>query len=530
MLKQVFQEDIWLAAAVLLLVGLSIDASKFRVNAVTLNRMTLALVATFVVALCYFGHYAVLDGYDYTRDEQLVRFDAWIFQQGRLTWPIPAEWQPDADVLTLRFMLPVEQPTAWVSAYLPGNAALHALVGRFTDESLTTPLLSGLSLPLLWSCARKIWPEDREAATVAIALLVCSGQFLLNGMTAYAMSAHLFFNLVWLRLFLNDRRFSDAIALPVGWFATGLHQPLFHPLFVAPFLLALLIERRWRRLALFGAGYLVIGLFWLQYPVYLHDLVSGPLSTDQSGAGYADRLSEAFNLDWSNLWLTCANLLRFITWQHVMLIPLMLAAWPAIRRDRLASTLALGLVLPIVVLAIILPLQGPGFGYRYLHPVLGNAVLLGAFGWRALAPIHSRLRPALVVASAVGLAILLPIQMTMSYLRYAPEARASSTIDASGADYAVIRVKDGFHYGSIVFNHPDLAKRPIRLMAKDIKDPSKLATRICKPGTKVALATNAFYLPGAAYFGVPPLDTADANLPALRAPYEAAGCRVILLR
>jgi hypothetical protein len=67
-------------------------------------------------------------------------------------------------------------------------------------------------------------------------------------------------------------------------------------------------------------------------------------------------------------------------------------------------------------------------------------------------------------------------------------------------------------------------------MAEDIKDPAKLAARICKPGTKVAFATNSFYLPGAAYFGVPSPNTADASLPALRAPYEAAGCKVVLLR
>jgi hypothetical protein len=500
-MNQIALEDIWLAAAGLLLAGLSALASRMKLDVLALGRTTLALSAVAVVVLCYIGHYAVLHGYDLTRDEQMVRF-------------MPA----------------VSQPTAWVSTYLPGNAALHALVGRFTDDALTAPLLAGMSLPLLWSCARKIWPEDREAATVAIVLLVCSGQFLLSGMTAYAMPAHLFFNLVWLRLFLNDRRFSDVIALAVGWFATGLHQPLFHPLFVAPLLLVLLIERRWRRLAFLGVGYLAIGVFWLQYPEYQHGLVSGPLSTDLLGAGFIDRIRAVFNLDWTSLWLTCANLFRFITWQHILLIPLMLAAWPAIRRDRLAASLALGLVLPIVVIAIILPFQGPGFGYRYLHPVLGNAALLGTFGWRALAPIHDRLRPAMLAASAAGLAILLPVQMGMSYLRYAPNARASATIDASGADYAVIRVADGFHYTNVVLNHPDLANRPIRLWAEKIKDPARLAARICKPGTKVAFATNSFYLPGAAYFGIKPDNTADAYLPTLRAPYEAAGCQVVLLR
>ena len=65
-------------------------------------------------------------------------------------------------------------------------------------------------------------------------------------MTAYAMPAHLCFNLLWLRLFLADRRRADLGAIAVGFIATGLHQPLFHPMFVAPFMLMLLLERNWR--------------------------------------------------------------------------------------------------------------------------------------------------------------------------------------------------------------------------------------------------------------------------------------------
>jgi hypothetical protein len=40
----------------------------------------------------------------------------------------------------------------------------------------------------------------------------------------------------------------------------------------------------------------------------------------------------------------------------------------------------------------ILPYQGHGFGYRYLHAQMGDAALLGAYGWQRLGPWRDRLR------------------------------------------------------------------------------------------------------------------------------------------
>jgi hypothetical protein len=43
-----------------------------------------------------------------------------------------------------------------------------------------------------------------------------------------------------------------------------------------------------------------------------------------------------------------------------------------------------GLLLPLAVMTAILPYQGHGFGYRYLHAQMGDAALLGAYGWQRL--------------------------------------------------------------------------------------------------------------------------------------------------
>ncbi|MBS0474941.1 MAG: hypothetical protein JSR28_07305 [Proteobacteria bacterium] len=532
--RLVFKQDLWLAVGLVGVAIMVLIASGRNAAPLRLNARSAAVVALAVVAVTYAGRYLVLENYDLVRDEQLVGFDAWIYGQGHLVWPIPEMWRDHVEALGTTFMYPVAHPVAWVSSYLPGNALLHAAVGSIADPGLTSPLLAGGSAWLLWSCARRIWPDDREAATVALLIMVLSGQFLVAAMTTWAMSAHLFFNLLWLRLFLNDRRGTDAVAILIGAFATGLHQPLFHPMFVAPFLGVLLAQRRWLRLAPFVLAYAAIGLFWLSWPHWIQPLVAGPASgaaaAASAGGGFLDRLSGALGSNTDNLTLTAANLLRFVTWGHLATLPLVFAAWPMIRRAALPAALAVGVALPIVVLAVILPWQGYGFGYRYLHPVLGNVALLAAYGWRNLESLLPRLRTAMLVASAGMVMVVLPMQFVLAHRFVDATATASRTIDASHADYAIIRIADGFGFGNIVYNSPDLSNRPIRLVADDIPDHARLAARICHAGVTVAMPANSFYRAGTIFFVAKPFDTADATLARLRVPYEAAGCRIVVLR
>ena len=72
---------------------------------------------------------------------------------------------------------------------------------------------------------------------VAAVLLATSSQFLLTAMTPYSMTAHLALNLAWLWLFLRGGVVGHSLAIAVGALACGLHQLVFHPLFVAPFAL-----------------------------------------------------------------------------------------------------------------------------------------------------------------------------------------------------------------------------------------------------------------------------------------------------
>ncbi len=528
--KYLLQQDLWLLEAFLILSVPLFVSIRPMSRELRLGHHHILLVTLALLALCYLGHSLLLMSYDLSRDEQMANFDAAIFSHGRLTWPLPPEWQKDAAALNLEFMLPVRHPVAWVSSYLPFNAILRAAVSIIADPALTGPLLTAGSLLLVWDIARRIWPEEREAPTVAALLLMGSGQFVITGMTAYAMPGHLFFNLLWLRLFLADRRLCDGLAILVGFVATGLHQPLFHPMFVAPFLLLPLLDRRWLRLAIFSLGYGIIGVFWLSWPLFIHSLVAGPASvTAAAGTDYLSRTLQAFSLTLANPTLTAANILRFCTWQHLFLVPLMAVGFRVVRKDRFAAAVAASFLLPVFVIAIILPYQGIGFGYRYLHGVLGNAVLLALFGWQTLSMRHDELRPVILRATVASLLILLPIQAWMARARYAPFARASAQIDQSGADYFVIKATDGPLTHDLGLNRPDLSNRPLRLDAEEINDMPALARRICHPGVSVAFGNDSFYAPTWAYFNNRAERLASANLTKLKVPFEKAGCSVKLL-
>ncbi|MDE1917136.1 MAG: hypothetical protein KGH96_13700, partial [Sphingomonadales bacterium] len=501
----------------------------------TLSPRTALVLALAMIAVAAMGRRWLLMDYDLSRDEQMASFDSWIYAHGALAWPIPPEWRHDAPMLNLLFMLPVGHPVAWVSSYLPGHTGLRALVGLMTPAwlggaGLTSPLMLGASVWLLNGIARRML--TREGTVVAMLMLLLSGQGLLAGMSAFAMPAHLAVNLLWLRLFLANRPRADAAAIAVGVLGTGLHQPLFHPMFVAPWLVLLLVRRQWLRLITYTLAYGCIGLFWLAWPEVTHHLVWGPGSyTSDVGTDYLSRLIDMLRQNDHNLPMMAANLLRFATWNHLALLPLVILGAQAARRDGEVAALLAGLVLPVVVMGLILPYQGYGFGYRYLHGLLGNAALLAGFGWQRLAPWHDRLRPALAAAS-MGTLAMMAVQSAMTHRLYATFAAESAAITASGADYTILGGNDGAFALDLILNRPDLSNRPLRLSIWEIDGADALAARLCRHGDgkgrkTIALPLDSFFAREDALFGRKSSGEASGRFAETKSAFEKAGCGVI---
>jgi len=501
------RQDLWVA--VLLFLAWSRIAAEPTVNAGqrllprwTESRYFLAaIVPLTLIGTCWAGRYVLYLDFDLSRDEQMANFDAFIFSHGRLFWAIPAFWRPFTDALNQTFILPLGHHEAWVSTYLPVNAAIRALFGMIADPALLNPVLAGTAFVALWRLSLRLMPHAPNARAVTLILFICSSQMLITAMTSYAMTAHLAFNLIWLLLFLKDRSLTHAAAMAIGFLATGLHQPLFHPLFVAPFLFLLVGQRRWRLLALYCGAYVAITLFWLLWPIWVASHASTYVAVQGNEAtSYTDRLAIVLSkLDISSAYLMILNLVRFAAWQHVLLIPLavtnVLVSW---RSDPLTRALAVAFFLPIVAMSILLAYQGHGWGYRYVHGVLGNACLLAGLGWMHFENSGVLLRKTLALTTAMTGLLVMPFQAWAVHRHVKAYADVDRLIGSSQADIAVIDETAAPFAQDLVQNKPDLSNHPIRISYNAVRTGD--ISRLCARGTTMLLVGRASFTPVRNYF------------------------------
>ncbi len=500
-----------------------------RIASPNLSPRMVAFATAVIVPLgCWLGARLVFGRYDFSRDEQMVTFDATIFAGGHLFATIPAQLRGMAENFNQTFILPIGDHEAWVSAYLPMNAAIRALFLRLGDATLAGPVMVVVGALALWRIAARLWPTSPASQIVALLLYAGSSQIWITGMTAYAMSAHLGLNLLWLWLFLRDRRWSHGAAILVGFVATGLHQPLFHPLFALPFLAWLLAEKKWRLLLVYVAAYGAIGLFWLGWPLWISAHGAAPATaalSNVSGIGYVERLQHA--VTGLHLWgvgVMAANLVRFVAWQHLLLVPLAgYGIWRCWNSDPVARALAMGLLLPVLLLLILLPYQGHGWGYRYLHGVIGNACLLGGYGWRKLEERGRAPGLAFAGATLASIALLVPVHAMMARRIVAPFAAVAAQRDAVAAPIVIIDDRSAPFAQDLVLNRADLSNRPWVLLGREVT-PGQVAG-LCR-GEPIAFL-GAARLGGLAAVIDAPAPVTSPGYAALEDAARSAGCRIV---
>jgi len=494
-------------------------------TSIRLNVRAVALITLLLLLTTWAGRWLVFENYDLARDEQMADFDAAIFAHGVPFWPIDPLWRPFAGALNQIFILPIGDHEGWVSNYLPINAAIRAAVGMVASPMLASPVLVVVGAIALWRVARRLWPDSGSTQWVVFACYFGSSQVLVTGMTAYAMSAHLALNLLWLALFLRGGRIGHGGAIATGFLATGIHQPLFHPLFVLPFLEMLRVQRRWRLLATYVGCYVVIGLFWLAWPgwVSAHGAMPVPDKVNVEGVNYVQRFFQGVQSPTDvSLWIMAANLLRFATWQHLLLLPLLfLGIRVSGTRDPIAAALTGGLVLLVMMMTLILPCQGHGWGYRYLHGLIGSACLLAGYGWNWLEGNGYSLRKPMAIATAASLAILFPAHLVMAHALVAPFAAVSREVKSSNADIVIVDNATAPFAADVVLNRADLSNRPIILAGTAI-DPGQMA-ELCRRGTiafEDAPRLNAIN----SLFGFPEHDEASDHQQELRKAAASMHC------
>ncbi len=427
--------------------------------------------ACLLLVLTFAGHWLVMLDYDLSRDESMTSFAASQFRLGEIATHVPEPWQAYGQAMQPLFLNGrFSADMIWVAGYLPVNSVLQALAGAIASPALANPLLLIIGLLSLWSIARQLWPDRRDAAVIVVLIGATSSQLIITAMTSYAMTGHFALNTLWLALFLKGGRYRDLGALLVGLFAAGLHQYHFHLMFAAPFLLFLLLGRKWGRAAFFAVGYSFILLFWAKgYPAFLLTQVPAEaLSPDSGGSlGILEHVwRKLARLGEYPLAIWGLNLVRFAVWQNILLVPLFASALIAFRdKWREWDTAYLSLVLACLAGLIVMVFQGHGWGYRYLSGLIGCFALLAGYGWLRLVPEAGAGRPWAMLRAGCLLAVvvILPMQMLMARGFVSPFARIYKEAVSASADVVLVDIEGGFYAQDLVQNAPDLSAK-VKLM------------------------------------------------------------------
>lgn len=420
------------------------------------NFVWLWLPVIAVVLVAWAGNYLVLHDFPLSNDEFLPRFQARIFCAGKLFAELPTALRAFTKAFTPIFATYDPAHGTWTSSYLPVHAALQALFLALGQESLTSPVLAGLSLVSIAVVARRLWPREPLAPWLAILLLATSSQFLITSMTSYAYPAHLCFNLVWLSFYCRNDRLGMCVTPWIGFLALGLHNPVVHALFVVPFLWSMARRKPWGVTLYFGsvyaAGCLTWYLWWTKLVVLsnteLHPFLFRPLY---------------------QCLIQPINLSMFVSWQSIALLLLTIISllhWKSL--TPMLKLLATGVLMTFLFYMLYPMDQVLGWGYRFLYGVLGNLALVAVAGW-------FRLRDALgfpkawsfiVASTVVAICVQFPLRCWQVEGFIAPFAKASQALEVQPQDVLILDASTVWFSQLLVRNDPFLKNGPKRAFSQ----------------------------------------------------------------
>lgn len=473
------QHDVvWLLISIILLFLLkrldSPDNSQFGsiINGDLSSYYITVAISLFVFSISLLGSQFIYHNFSLSMDEFLAIFQAKIFNQGHLLMPIQEQWREYAQSLQPMWVLTDSNNTQWASSYYPVNSLIQSLFTGWTNLHLSSAIMAAACILLLRQVAIEILGKEHNGQLIAIILLALSPQFLINAMTPYAMTGHLFFNLLWLYLYLKPGKPFLLLALITGFLATGLHQVHSFPAFVAPFIILLIFQKKWSLFWIHAIAYSLALLFWIWWKgafLPTESILLSPNSSSSPIQHFVDSIIRTTSRHSIMDFLAWAvNLFRFISWQHLLLIPLFFSAMH-FRKEMspVLKALTWSIIISLIPYLVAMPFQGHGWGYRYIHGLLGHVSLLGAFGWvqlnKSLTHKHNQLQQIIrifSIASLIMLVLALPMRAWQTESVIAPFARSMAYINALQEDIVLIDGKNLWYGQDLIRNSPDLSNSP----------------------------------------------------------------------
>lgn len=355
-----------------------------------------ATLAVLCVAMLTVVHRHALAG-----DEHLAIFQSRIFAAGHLTAQFPREfvYRLVPTFYLDRWLIATDAGQV-VSIYWPGFALLLAPFSAAGLPWACNPLLAALSLVLMAKIATRLASDERAGGWAMLFALASPG-FTGMALSYFSMTAHLFLNLLFAWLLLEQAPRRLLAAGVVGSFALVQSNPVPHLLFAIPWIISLgRGPSGRRRLALLAAGYapllLLLGLGWwlflrqvqgTSFPLpYAAD--GDPLHKLANLAAYLDyEVRKVFTVPAGDvLGYRLGEQVRLWTWTVPGLPLLALAGWWFWRSTRGLWLLAASLAVTLLGYAFVGFDQGYGWGARYVHSAFGALPILAGALMVARAP------------------------------------------------------------------------------------------------------------------------------------------------
>ncbi|MBU1193836.1 MAG: hypothetical protein KKE62_10045 [Proteobacteria bacterium] len=443
-------------------------------------------ISVFIFLLMAFFAFFIYHRYPLCMDEYLPYFQSKIFSEGKLWGQYPPQLIPW--LLQPGFFSVFSAETGRVvSDYWPGFAILLTPFMKSGIPWILNPLISAGTIFLLFYYSKKILP-DASAGPWVVLLTISSSVFLINGISFYSMSAHLFFNLVFAILLL---KFSPArlfCAGMVGSFALVLNNPIPHITFVLPWILWLCFKKnRLRNIGILFAGYLpltlVLGLGWPWIKLIVaqgvtqvkpdlgiqEKITTAPFAYNHFFSMFFNKLTiligTVFRLPGSEmLWARLLGWLKIFAWS---LPGLPILAILGIRFSKGLTHLQLWGCSAILTLFVYLFIpfdQGHGWGFRYFHSA-----------WLAL-PLFSAafltwptLKNAAVWKKFICVLSILSIIFSCGFRLYQVQEFVSQHLfqypvfEKNNNYICIMNTGQGYYTEDIVQNDPFLRKRIIIL-------------------------------------------------------------------
>jgi hypothetical protein len=448
-----------------------------------LSSRRVAIVSFIVLLVGIATTYLVMHGLLFSMDEFTTDFQARLLARGQYFASLPPIWRPFGGSLAPIFVNFDSTTGRWMSQYLPVYSVIKAPFVWVGIPTFLNPILSASSVLVLAAVARRLWPGEELRPWAAIALFATSSEVIVTSGSGYSMPAHLLLNLLWLWLYLRGDNWSWACALFIGVLALGLHNPFPHALFVAPFLLRTLRERRWGRVASAAIVYVAGAAVWLAW-----FRLSAPFTRGEEG------VTSLFALPGpAALALHTMNVALLFTWHAPAFGILVLVAIAHPRRlPPFLADLAASVAVTLVFYTFFESTQGHGWGYRYAYQIIGNLSLLAAAGLPTLCSVFGEVRARrwLTVALAVAIFGQIPLRLWQTERFVRPFAAGNDYISSQDADVVLVH-GDSLWYGRDLVRNDPFLRRPVVVRANKLSAEStnKLLTEF--PGRVVDVPDSA---------------------------------------